>query len=171
MIQLHIPNSPGPNAMPTVGKSIREKNYMIASPICINGLVYYVTDKGILRVFEPETGTVLYEQQLPLNHHIEYVFFPGYAASPALAGKYLYIMDNQGGTVILEPGRVYKEVGINKIDTIDRKSKDKDGKETLVFEQTVSSPYFDGKLMFVRGQQYLYCIGSRWSWNWQAVAT
>lgn len=161
LIQLQMPSAPGPNAMPTTGKSIRAKDYMVASPLFVNGLVYYITDSGKLRVFDADAGSIVYEKDLPLAGHKEYVFYPGYSASPALAGKNIYILDNQGGTLILEPGREYKEVGINKIETFDKKNKEKDGKETIVYEQTVSNPVFDGKLLFIRGQQYLYCIGSR----------
>jgi outer membrane protein assembly factor BamB len=162
LIQLQAPANPGPSADVIVGKSLRGiKPYMIASPLYVNGLVYVVSDKGELHVFDPQAGADVYVKQLGLNGHIEYVFAPGYAASPTLAGKNIYIMDNQGGTLIMEPGPVYKEVSINHIETFDKKMKDKDGKESVVFEQTVSNPVFDGKLMIVRGQQYLYCIGSR----------
>jgi outer membrane protein assembly factor BamB len=169
LVQLLIPASPGPKALCSLGKSLRKDAlksggkdpYMVASPLMVNGLVYFVTDTGLLRVFDPVAGTLLYEKPLPLDSHIEYVWFPGFASSPALGGKYIYLMDNQGGTVVLEPGREYKEIAVNKIITPEKKNRDKGGAETTVNEQTVANPFFDGKMMFVRGQQYLYCIGSR----------
>jgi outer membrane protein assembly factor BamB len=162
LIQLQMPTTPSANAEPVVGKSLRGiKPYMVASPLFVNGIVYVVSDKGELHAFDPASGTDIYTKQLSLNGHIEYVFFPGYAASPTLAGKYIYIMDNQGGTLVMEPGPVYKEIAVNHIETFEKKTKEKDGKETVVFEQTVSNPVFDGKMMYIRGQQYLYGIGSR----------
>ena len=164
MVQLIIP-VPGPKAMLAVGNSIRKKDlksedgkdpYMVASPLMVNGLVYFVSDRGLLRVFDPVAGKLCYEKPLALDSHIEYVWFPGFSASPALGGKYIYLMDNQGGTVVLEPGPVYKEIAVNKITTIEKSDKGK-----AVNEQTVANPFFDGKLLFVRGQQYMYCIGSR----------
>src|SRR6185295_15823139 len=81
LIQMQIPAAPGPNAQAAVGKSVRGgKYYMVASPLAVNGLVYFVGDKGPLRVFDPEAGSVLYEKDLPIKEHIEYVFFPGYSA-------------------------------------------------------------------------------------------
>jgi outer membrane protein assembly factor BamB len=155
MIQLLIPNVPGPNVKVTVGKSRRGKQnefYMVASPLYVDGLVYFVSDKALLYVFDPETGTTLYEKQLPLNAHVEYVWYPGISSSPTLAGKYIYIIDNQGGTLILQPGKEYKEIAVNKIVTAEKQGAN---------EQTVANPVFDGKLMLLRGQQYLYCIGSK----------
>ncbi len=165
LIQLLMPPAPGASAQLAMGRSLAfergKDNYMIASPLVVNGLVYAVSDKGLLSVFDPDAGSLVYEKPLPLNPHIEYIFYPGYAASPALAGKHLYLLDNQGGTVIIEPGRVYKEIASNRIETFEKRSKDRDGKESVVYEQTVSNPVFDGKLMIIRGQQYLYGIGPR----------
>ena len=90
-----------------------------------------VSDKGLLRVFDPIAGKIEYEKPLPLDSHIEYVWFPGFASSPALGGKYIYLMDNQGGTVVMEPGRESKEVAVNKINT-----REKQGAN----EQTVANP-------------------------------
>jgi outer membrane protein assembly factor BamB len=160
LIQLHIPPNPGPSAHATEGKGIRAKYYMVASPLFVNGLVYFLENEGPLRVLDAETGALVYEKQLPLTLHKEYVFYPGYSASPALAGKYIYILDNQGGTLVLQPGREYKEIAINRIETFERKAREKDGKESTISEQFVSNPVFDGKQIFIRGQQYLYCIGS-----------
>jgi outer membrane protein assembly factor BamB len=160
--QLQIPSTPGPNANPIIGKSLKiAKCYMLASPLFVDGLVYVVDDKAMLHVFDPASGTAVYTKQLALSAHVEYVSFPGCSVSPALAGRYIYIMDNQGGTLVLEPGPVYKEVGINRIETVEKRSKGQDGKDSIVYEQTVSHPVFSGKHMFIRGQQYLYCIGSR----------
>ncbi len=156
LFQLQIPPAPGPSVQAAVVNSDLWKGYLVGSPLCVNGLIYTIGTKGELRVFDAVAGSELYTKDLPLTIHYEYVFFPGYAASPTLAGKYIYILDNQGGTLILEPGRTYKQVAINKIDT-----PEKSDKGSVVFEQTITSPVFDGKLMFVRGQQYLYCIGSR----------
>lgn len=165
LFQLQPPAAPGPGAKPVIGKSLKFesvfKNYMIASPLVVDGLVYAASDKGLLRVFDAESGEVVYEQQLPLKPHVEYVHFPGLSASPAYAGGKIFITDNQGGTAIIEPGRAYKEVAVNQLATLEKKGKAKDGKELRVNEQTLGNLWFDGKLLFVRGQQYLYCIGTR----------
>jgi outer membrane protein assembly factor BamB len=161
LFQLYIPPVLGPMAQPVPGKSSLWEGYLVGSPLYFNGLVYTVGTKGEFRVFDAQAGSEVYQKTLSLPFYYTYVSCPGYCASPTLAGKYIYIMDNQGDTLILEPGREYKQIAINKIETPDRKAKDKDGKETLVYEQTLSNPVFDGAVMFIRGQQYLYCIGEK----------
>jgi outer membrane protein assembly factor BamB len=152
LFQLYIPAVPGPTAQAAPGKSSLWEGYLVSSPLYAGGLVYTVGTKGEFRVFDALAGSEVYQKTLSLPLHYEYVFYPGYSASPALAGKYIYILDNQGDTLVLEPGREYKEVAINKIETPERGS---------ILEQTLSNPVFDGALMFIRGQQYLYCIGEK----------
>jgi outer membrane protein assembly factor BamB len=160
--QLLIPAVPGPSAQVAVGKRLKiDKIYAIPSPLVTGGLVYTIDTGAILHVFDPATGTEAYTKQLPLDGHVEYVFYPGCSASPTLAGKYIYITDNQGATLILEPGPQYKEVGLNRLDVLEKKGKSKDGKETAINDQTISNPVFDGKQMFIRAQRYLYCVGAR----------
>jgi hypothetical protein len=60
-------------------------------------------------------------------------------------------MDNQGLTIVLQPGRVYKEVAQNMLEDLKG-----DGKAQ---EQNVSTPVFDGGRMYYRTPGYLYCIG------------
>jgi hypothetical protein len=59
-------------------------------------------------------------------------------------------MDNQGLTIVLQPGRQYKEVAQNVLE------ESKDGRSQ---EQMVSTPVFEGARMYYRSPNYLYCIG------------
>ncbi len=119
-------------------------DYQIASPLVYDGLVYCVNETGKLRVFDPaEKGTLLYEQQLELKGEHGWVGAPGVSASPAIAGKNLYVMDNQGTVVVLEPGRTYKPLAHNVSEAGD---------------QMVVSPVFSGKRVIMRGQQNIYCV-------------
>ena len=77
---------------------------------------------------------------------------PSSAASPTLAGKHIYLMDNQGHTVIIEPGRTYKEVARNSL-----QDSTSQGEQI----QNVSTPVFEGTRMYYRTPTYLYCIGSQ----------
>ena len=121
-------------------------DYQIASPLIYNGLVYCVNETGKLRVFDPASqGAILYEQQLELKGEHGWVGAPGVSASPAIAGKNLYVMDNQGTMVVLEPGRTYKPLAHNLSESGD---------------QMVVSPVFSGKKIIMRGQQNLYCISA-----------
>ena len=78
----------------------------------------------------------------------------GMAASPAMAGGKVFLIGNFGTTLILNPGREYKEAGRNVIDQrISYQYRD----DRL--EGTVSSPFFEGNRIYYRAQRYLYCIG------------
>lgn len=77
----------------------------------------------------------------------------GIAASPAVAGKYLYVMGNQGVTLVLEPGHTYKQVARNEIHQIHGWNHAEESTQgTLVFE---------GSRIYCRGAVNLYCIGKK----------
>jgi outer membrane protein assembly factor BamB len=121
-----------------------------ASPLYVDGLVYQVTEGGGLFVNDAASGELVYRKVLPLKPKTEYWGWAGASASPTLAGKYIYLMDNQGTTIVLQPGRVYKEVAVNVLE---------DSKDGKTQEQNVSTPVFEGSRMYYRTPAFLYCIG------------
>lgn len=122
----------------------------VASPLLADGLIYNITEGGGLFVNDAATGELVYRKVLPMKPKTEYWNWAGVSASPTQAGKYIYLMDNQGLTIVLQPGRVYKEVAENVLE------ESRDGKSQ---EQNVSTPVFDGSRMYYRTPGYLYCIG------------
>ena len=129
--------------------------HTIASPLIVEGLAYCLSDKGLLRVFDVQAGVALYDQELPLKPYLAYVSHPGCAASPAWAGDRIYILDNQGGTVVIKPGRQFEQLALNQLECPPRTEHNDKGAHN---EQTVSNPWFEGSRIFIRGQEYLYCI-------------
>jgi hypothetical protein len=122
----------------------------VASPLLAEGLIYNLTEGGGLLVNDAATGELVYRKVLPMKPKTEYWGWAGASASPTQAGKYIYLMDNQGLTIVLQPGRQYKEVAQNVLE------ESKDGKAQ---EQMVSTPVFEGSRMYYRTPNYLYCIG------------
>jgi len=122
----------------------------VASPLFADGLIYNVTEGGGLFVNDAATGELVYRKVLPMRPKTEYWNWAGVSASPTQAGKYVYLMDNQGLTIVLQPGRVYKEVSQNVLE------ESRDGKSQ---EQNVSTPVFEGNRMYYRTPNYLYGIG------------
>jgi outer membrane protein assembly factor BamB len=104
-----------------------------ASPVIHDGLLYAVTQAGELSVLDVADGKVIYARKLDLPNTV----YP----SVTLAGKNLYISNDKGTTIVMEPGREYKELKRN------------------VLEPFRCCPVFLGKRMYVRGFQHLYCIG------------
>jgi outer membrane protein assembly factor BamB len=95
-----------------------------ATPVVHDGLIYNITREGILVVLDSKTGENIYEKDLELKG----TFYP----SPTLGGGRIYISNEKGITIIIEPGRTYKELARNK---------------TAPFRST---PVFIGKAMFLR---------------------
>ncbi len=126
----------------------------VASPLYVDGLLYQVTQGAGLLVNDAATGAVVYRKVLPLKPRTQYWNWAGCATSPTLAGKLIYLMDNQGNTLVIQPGREYREVARNFI----AESKDKDGKDQA---QNLATPFFEGTRMYYRTPGFLYCIGER----------
>jgi hypothetical protein len=125
----------------------------VASPLFVDGLIYNITQGGGLLVSDAATGKLVYRKVLALKPRTHYWDWAGLSTSPTLAGKYIYLMDNQGTTLVIEPGKEYKEVARNVIEELG-----KNGKEQV---QNVSTPIFEGSRMYYRTPGYLYCIGEK----------
>ncbi len=127
-----------------------------ASPLYVDGQIYRITMGGGLLVNNAATGEVVYRKVLTsLSTRSQYWTWAGASASPSLAGKYIYVMDNQGTTVVIQPGKEYKEVAKNLIE------EGRDGKERDWLAQTLANPVFDGTRMYYRTAGYLYCMGDK----------
>jgi len=129
-----------------------------ASGLLHEGLLYCLSSFGVLTVVDMAKGEVVYQRRLDLD-----IFNPyngagnlkgGAAASPTLAGRYIYIWGNQGTCIILEPGRTFKPVARNRIENYARGWPPHQ-------EATTAEPVFEGQRMYYRGEHMLYCIGPR----------
>ena len=65
-----------------------------------------------------------------------------YSASPTLAAGLLYLVNEEGMTTVLKPGREPTRVAANPIEG-----------------RTLASPAFVGGAIFLRSETHLYCIG------------
>jgi hypothetical protein len=124
----------------------------VSSPLFVDGLIYQMTQGCGLLVNDAATGELVYRKVLPLKPRTQYWDWAGGSTSPTLAGKLIYLMDNQGGTLIIRPGREYVEVAHNFLEET------RNGKEQV---QMVSTPVFEGSRMYYRTPGYLYCIGEK----------
>lgn len=104
-----------------------------ASPLLHDGLLYAVMRYGTMTVLEAKDGTVLYERKLDAGGENYSSFL--------LAGNVILLFHDSGKTLVLEPGREYKELARN----------------TLEFVRT--TPVCQGKRMYVRGKTKMWCLG------------
>ena len=127
-----------------------------ASPLILNGLYHGIDEYGVLYAVDLKTGKTLYRQETGFDelHHYNAI---GVAASPALGGKHIYVMDNQGSCLVFAPGPVFKRVAMNRIETVIQRDWPISPQEILAN----GPPVFDGSRIYIRGEQYLYCIGKR----------
>ena len=119
-----------------------------------DGLLYVLATIGRLYVVDAATMKVCYQQQLEMHPIFDYDAC-GVTASVALAGKHIYLIGDQGEGVVIEPGREFKLVAQNQIETLLRRKFIFQPQETI----TRSTPVFAGKYMYLRGEENLYCIG------------
>ena len=131
-----IPEKAGDAVKPEVlWTTALNKERYYASPVILDGLIYAVTRYQHFSVIDAKTGALVYEKDLALGDKAE--CYP----SIALAGKRIYVSADNGATLVLEPGREYKEVTRNML------------------EPFRGSPVFDGKRVYIRTQKVMYCIG------------
>ena len=132
--------------------------YNVASPLYEAGMVYVMNLNGNFMAWEYNDSAAKlaysFKRLKDMNPLVQaWRWNVGLCASPMLGGKYVYIMDNQGTTLTLEPGHAYKQVSINKIENYLKR-----GWITNTQENTYSSPVCDGNTLFLRGDETLYCI-------------
>jgi outer membrane protein assembly factor BamB len=155
---------PGPFKMTTQTVSVATTGfphyYMpwhMSSPLVHDGLAYLVNNSGVLTVVDLKEGKVLYQKMLDLDEFqtANEGAARGIGISPTLAGKHLYFVGNNGATVVLEPGRTFKQIAKNKIENI--ASLGHWGERQ---ERFVSNPVFDGNRLYIRGEGHLYAISA-----------
>jgi len=76
-----------------------------ASPILIDGLLYMVTDDGVVTCREPRTGEEIWRR--PIGGK--------YASSPIFAGGRLYFCNKLGKTTVMKPGRSPEILATNEL--------------------------------------------------------
>ena len=122
-------------------------------PLYHNDLLYVCSLTGLLNVFDPKEMKGVYQQQLDLNALQLYHTIGGGFLSADGKGR-IYAMDNQGNTVVLESGRVFKQLAKNRIEHFVRR-------RYCVPQQESgqSNMFIDGRNIFIRSEENLYCIG------------
>ena len=108
----------------------------VPSPVIAGGGRYLlvVADGGLASCFEAATG-VRYWQERIGSH---------FSASPLQADGRVYFLSDRGVTTIIEPGPKFNIVATNELG-----------------EDCRASPAASDGQIYIRGEKYLYCIGSK----------
>ena len=107
----------------------------VPSPVLHDGILYFTkSNSGVLSAHDAKSGRKIYgPERLPGIRDIY--------ASPVVAGDYLYVTSRDGVTLVLETGSQLRVVATNALDD----------------QIDASAAVVEGEI-YLRGQQYLYCI-------------
>jgi hypothetical protein len=125
------------------------------SPLVWQRIAYQTDIYHWLYAIDLASGRMLYRKELELSGLMNYNAVP-VAASPTLIGNHVLVCDNQGTTLVLEPGREFKVIARNRIATQLERTWPVPAQETLAY----APPITDGKRLYLRGEAYLYCVGA-----------
>ena len=131
-----IPASIEPDAkLPRAWHTRAVPGGLYASPACRDGLVYGVTDRGVLFILDAETGQKIKDQPLRIGGTCY--------TSLAVAGDHVIAGSEGGDIALVECGREAKVVARHKVGKLR------------------SSPAVAGNRLYLRTFDHLYCIGVR----------
>jgi len=111
----------------------------VPSPLLYGDELYLLQDKGTLSCHDAKTGRPHYaSERLPGIEHARF------HASPVGAGGKVYLLSEKGTCLVLKHSTKLEVLAINKID-----------------ERFNASPAVARDNLFLRGDEHLYCIGTR----------
>ena len=105
-----------------------------SSPVLVGELLYMMSDKGVLICKEAKTGETVWTERLEGN----------YGASLLYADNRIYMSNKEGKTTIIEPGRAFRVLAVNKLDGF-----------------IGASPAVAGKSLLLRTKTHLYRVQSK----------
>ena len=124
---------------------------VVGSPLYDDNLLYLVSQGGALNVIDARIGQRVYAKALDSLHpRLTWVFVVGICSSTALGGRHLYIHDDQGQTLVLEPGPQYREIAKNLLVEYNNEGTQ---------PETQSNFFFEGRRIYFRTRGFMYCIG------------
>jgi outer membrane protein assembly factor BamB len=103
----------------------------MASPLLIDGLVYMISDDGVVNCIDAANGQRVWQKRIGGR----------FAASPIYGDGRMYFCDQDGRTTLVKPGREFKPLAANTLD---------DG--------CLASPAVDGRALLLRTKTHLYRI-------------
>jgi len=108
----------------------------VPSPILVDGLLYLVTDKGLVSCLDAKTGKVHYEGGRPPSG-------TSFMASPVAVAGHLLMSSMDGDTIVLKAGTAHQVVRANSLG-----------------EPIAASPAVAGGRIYIRGEHHLFAIGT-----------
>jgi outer membrane protein assembly factor BamB len=108
----------------------------VPSPVVVDGLVYLMTDKGLLTCLDVKTGAVQYEGGRP---PVPATFM----ASPVVVDGRILMMSMDGDTFVIKAGPAHEVLRTNSLG-----------------EPIAASAAVAGGRLYIRGEKHLFAIGT-----------
>lgn len=112
------------NAQALAWKTERGAPYT-GTPLYYDGILYALTDNGILSAYDPKTGARIYQQRVAGGS--------GFSASPIAAAGRLYLSSEDGDVYVVKAGRSYELLATNAMG-----------------EPIMATPAISGRTIFIR---------------------
>jgi len=103
----------------------------VPSPVCYQGLYYYVEDTGIANCLDARTGKLIWRERLNGQYH----------ASLLAGDGNVYFTSTEGSVSVVKAGREFELLSQNDMG-----------------EAIMASPAVSGGEFFIRSDKHLYCI-------------
>jgi outer membrane protein assembly factor BamB len=113
-------------------------NAYSSSPVLHGGILYVLTDRGMISAFDAATGEKFYHQQRLPNPYT-------FKSSPVAVNGKLYMAAEEGDVIVLKLGKTYEPLAVNKM-----------GDEFFV-----SSPVIVDNQLYLRSDDELFCIAQK----------
>jgi outer membrane protein assembly factor BamB len=104
------------------------------TPLVYQGLLYVVTDNGILSAYEIATGTRVYQSRLSTRAG-------SFSASPVAADGKVYFVSEDGFVVVVRAGRRFEVIATNDMNAV-----------------CMATPALSGNLLLLRTRGHLYAL-------------
>ena len=105
-----------------------------STPVVWKDLLFYVSNNGIARCLDANSGTLRWEHRFPGEHR----------ASPLAADGKIYFLNVKGLANVVAASPTYERLAENRLD-----------------DETLASPIVSDGRLFLRGRDALYCIGKK----------
>ncbi|HEX5709348.1 MAG TPA: PQQ-binding-like beta-propeller repeat protein [Pyrinomonadaceae bacterium] len=107
------------------------------TPIVYQGILYVLSNNGLLDAYDLRTGEELYRQRLPLVGS-------GFSASPVAADGKLYLSNEDGEMLVVAAGKTFAHVATNSMG-----------------ELLMATPALSDGVMYVRSATSLFAVGRK----------
>ncbi|MBX9603824.1 MAG: PQQ-binding-like beta-propeller repeat protein [Bryobacteraceae bacterium] len=108
-----------------------------ASPMLYQGLMYTLSENGVLTCYEPKTGERIYQKRVSQKGS-------AHSGSPVAANGYLYLPSEDGEVLVVKAGKQFELVAANPVG-----------------EWMMASPAISDGVLYIRSANHIIAVGEK----------